>query len=247
MASSTLITDYMAEGTHAARPATPNVPAGGSAIYYETDTTNTFAWSGAAWVQINGGAPSVVQSAASAGASISGVTFGAAPTNGNLLVAIIISNNSPGVGTGWTNFFPLDGSGLFFSNVFVKIAGAGESTTQTPVSAANNMAMVIFECANAIPGPPKYHASSSGTTNLIAADAFGTGEIILGACCNESTAALPTGFTGATAGVTAAGTASSIAAFTKAAPTKGLAANNITATYAVGTATKTASISIGLA
>lgn len=54
MTSSTLITDYMGRGTHAARPASPNVPATGIAIYYETDTANTFVWNGSAWVQING-------------------------------------------------------------------------------------------------------------------------------------------------------------------------------------------------
>ncbi|MDE2097513.1 MAG: hypothetical protein KGL39_09730 [Patescibacteria group bacterium] len=53
MSSSTLITDYLGRGTHAARPAAPNVPAGGTAAYYETDTGNSFIWSGGAWVQLN--------------------------------------------------------------------------------------------------------------------------------------------------------------------------------------------------
>jgi hypothetical protein len=51
----TQIQNYVGAGTHAARPATPSVPTGGSALYYETDTTNTFVWTGAAWVQVNGG------------------------------------------------------------------------------------------------------------------------------------------------------------------------------------------------
>ena len=55
MSSSTLITDYLGRGTHAARPASPPIPAGGTAFYYETDTTNTFVWIGASWVQVNGG------------------------------------------------------------------------------------------------------------------------------------------------------------------------------------------------
>lgn len=42
MASSTLITAYLSEGTHAARPAAPAVPTGGLALYYETDTKNLF-------------------------------------------------------------------------------------------------------------------------------------------------------------------------------------------------------------
>lgn len=55
MANSTLITDYLGRGTHAARPAAPPIAAGALAVYYETDTTNTFVWNGAAWVQVNGG------------------------------------------------------------------------------------------------------------------------------------------------------------------------------------------------
>jgi hypothetical protein len=53
MTASTSIFDYVGRGTHAARPATPNINSGGTAAYYETDTTNAFMWSGAAWVQIN--------------------------------------------------------------------------------------------------------------------------------------------------------------------------------------------------
>lgn len=54
MPSSTLITDYVGRGTAAARPVLPNIPAGATAIYYETDTTNAFLWTGVAWVAIAG-------------------------------------------------------------------------------------------------------------------------------------------------------------------------------------------------
>ncbi len=53
MTYSQIMTDYIGHGTHAARPATPNVAAGVAAVYYETDTGNTFVWSGSAWVQVN--------------------------------------------------------------------------------------------------------------------------------------------------------------------------------------------------
>lgn len=53
-AKSSLMIDYLGYGTHAARPATPNTGTGVTVIYYETDTGNTFAWTGSAWVQING-------------------------------------------------------------------------------------------------------------------------------------------------------------------------------------------------
>lgn len=53
-AHSSLITDYLGYGTHAARPATPNVGSGVTVVYYETDTGNTFAWTGSGWAQLNG-------------------------------------------------------------------------------------------------------------------------------------------------------------------------------------------------
>lgn len=52
MTSSSLVTDYVGRGTHANRPATPNLSAGATGIYYETDTTNTFVWNGSAWTTI---------------------------------------------------------------------------------------------------------------------------------------------------------------------------------------------------
>ncbi len=54
MTAATTIFDYVGRGTHAARPVTPNINSGGTALYYETDTTNSFIWSGSAWVQVNG-------------------------------------------------------------------------------------------------------------------------------------------------------------------------------------------------
>lgn len=56
MSNSTLITDYLGRGVLASRPATPVVPAGSTAFYYATDTTQLFVWNGAAWV--SAGAPS---------------------------------------------------------------------------------------------------------------------------------------------------------------------------------------------
>lgn len=49
MTASTLVTDYVGRGTHAARPASPNIPAGATAAYYETDTATVFFWNGSAW------------------------------------------------------------------------------------------------------------------------------------------------------------------------------------------------------
>ncbi len=58
--SSTLVTDYLGRGTHAARPASPPIPAGGTAFYFETDTTSWCGWTGSAWVVIASGASGVL-------------------------------------------------------------------------------------------------------------------------------------------------------------------------------------------
>lgn len=49
MASNTTLSYYFQTGTHAGRPATPNVPANITAFYYETDTLSLFYWTGSAW------------------------------------------------------------------------------------------------------------------------------------------------------------------------------------------------------
>ena len=54
MTTSTLIIDYLGEGTFAARPVTPNVSTGCMAIYYATDTTTLYGWDGAVWLTIGG-------------------------------------------------------------------------------------------------------------------------------------------------------------------------------------------------
>jgi hypothetical protein len=54
MAASTIIIDYLGEGAHADRPTTPNIPVGGTAIFAESDTGDTFAWVGGAWEMIAG-------------------------------------------------------------------------------------------------------------------------------------------------------------------------------------------------
>lgn len=202
MATSTLITDYLGEGTHAARPASPNVPTGATALYYETDTTNTFAWSGAAWVQINGAGggttPTIVQSGANAGSSgINSVTLGSAPTNGNMMVAFVDNQSSQTPGTGWVQLGQTLGSGIDFAFVAWKVAGASESATQTPVATASAGGIVIFELNNGGPTIPQISVitGASGSYNVRSAH---SGGLLIGAIANEQSIDLPTAITGAT-------------------------------------------------
>lgn len=147
MSNSTLITDYLGRGTHSARPATPPIPAGGTALYYETDTTTLFYWNGAAWVSAGGGLsagtpPTIVQSGISTAASAS-ITLGGAPANGNLLVAVTANPTTSTAGAGWT-IQETDQGGTDFVNIVTKVAGAGESATQSPIGSAPTNALICM-------------------------------------------------------------------------------------------------------
>lgn len=64
MTYSQIISTYLAYGTHASRPTTPNVASGVACLYYETDTGNTFLWTGA-WTQVDTSLHAVVTKSAS--------------------------------------------------------------------------------------------------------------------------------------------------------------------------------------
>jgi hypothetical protein len=135
--TNTLITGYLSEGIASARPATPAVASGAIAFYYATDTATLSVWNGTSWVAAGGGysagsAPSVVQFASNSNGNAS-VTFGAAPTNGNLLVAIAFELTVDTPGSGWTSLVVVS-TGTDYGMIFYKVAGASESSTQTPLS-----------------------------------------------------------------------------------------------------------------
>lgn len=151
--SSTLITSYLAPGLAAARPVAPAIAAGTIAIYYATDTGTVSLYDGSTWHTVGGGyapgsTPSIVQVAHNNNGS-DAVTFGVAPTNGNLLVAIAVNPSVNAAGSGWTQVF-LNSSGTDYGTLLTKTAGAGESTTQTPLSSSPSTGgMVVWEIAGA--------------------------------------------------------------------------------------------------
>lgn len=59
MTASTLITDYVAYGTFASRPATPTLATGAAAYYFATDTVTLYVWTGASWQTVAGGAGAI--------------------------------------------------------------------------------------------------------------------------------------------------------------------------------------------
>lgn len=96
MASSTLIADYIGVGLHAARPSPPPITAPATAIYYETDTLNTFIWDGTStWVQMN-----AAGFAFNAGVSTGGNTVGTTGTTDKAVVFAGINNITLSQATG---------------------------------------------------------------------------------------------------------------------------------------------------
>jgi hypothetical protein len=108
----------------------------------------TYSTSAGKWENANasgGGAggtpPTVVQfDSASVNSTAPSVTMGTAPVNGNLLVAFVFgSSSTPTANTGWTLQTAFSqGSGFWYFYMFTKVAGAGESTTQSPVTAGSS-------------------------------------------------------------------------------------------------------------
>lgn len=118
---------------------------------------------------VPGTVPSVVQVAHSVGGGNS-ATFSVAPTNGNLLVAMCFNPTSNTAGPGWTRRFT-DSGGTDFSVLLTKVAGAGESTTQTPLSGVSTTGcMMIWELHGQGSAVPLFMQSqselSSVTTNV---------------------------------------------------------------------------------
>lgn len=213
MTTPTLLTDFVGEGLAANMPVTPNVPAGCTAFYYQTDTTTLKAWTGSAWVTVPTGAaatpPAIVQSAFNSGASIKGATFGVAPTNGNLLLAISSTPTGVATGsTGWNLFSGLSPTGVFGANqpgIFWKLAGAAESTTQNPWQSTAAGAMAIYEISGGSPSIWLAALNQTATTQAENVTALKTGGIIIGAAINRTDTALASSFTGATADGSATG------------------------------------------
>jgi len=188
--SSTLISDYFGCGTHAARPASLSLASGCCGLYYETDTNAVFAWNGSAWISVISGSgpsgPSVVQYAATAG-NVGPVVLPAAPTEGNLLVAIGGDWSScPINGSGWTEIFnsaaSWDGVGIGY-----KIAGASESATQTPTTDTSAGCISVFEVSEGNPGLWSHTVDEISSSITQAVITTAPAQLCVGICDRQST------------------------------------------------------------
>lgn len=189
----------------------------------------------------SGGVPATfvqVKSAALA-SHATGVTFGVAPTQGNLLVALISDQaSSPSVNTagGWFNLGSAsaaqDGYGIF-----VKLAGASEPANQTPCTDTHQGTITIFEVNNGSGGIPTavpgYNAAAVAE-NPVCTKITGGGGLIVGVYVNRSLN-LPTSITGTNVAAKAAGNTTgvgrAVAPFIITSPLNNT--NTVTANYAV--------------
>jgi hypothetical protein len=110
---------------------------------------------GEAEINISGGGgsvPTTVQFKSVAVGDLStGITLDAAPTNGNLLVAIVFNATAtvaPASNAGWTSAD--SDTNLPDHTVMYRFAGAGESATQNPTSSTDGGSIIIYEFSGAL-------------------------------------------------------------------------------------------------
>lgn len=171
-------------------PVSATAPTGGQVLKY--NGTN---WAPAA---AGGGVPTVVQVGGS-GSGVAGVTLGAAPTSGNLLVGFCNGGNGGNAGTGYT-LLP-GANNQTWASIYYKIAGAGESATQTFSSnPTSNCGQVLFEISNGGPGMYWSAEGTNSTTFTFSQVRTATpGQLVLGAVGSENTT-VPTSFSNVVGG-----------------------------------------------
>lgn len=166
--ASGLITDYLGSGLLSARPASPSVPSGGTALYYATDTAAAYVWTGSAWVTMSGsgGSLSLAQKKYVSNVTASaGITLTSAPTNGQLIVLSVHGSASFTASAGWTRIINNTAPN---NMAFVKVAGSSESATQTFTATAGtaNISAYVFSNWLGVRGTtPTAQFTSSITSN----------------------------------------------------------------------------------
>jgi len=104
--------------------------------------------------------PTVVQVAGECSAG-GLVVMASAPTSGNLLLAMTFNSTGNSSGTGWTKLFE-NPTGLDWGDIWYKVAGAGESTTQTPLGGSPSVAAkMIWELSGMASVPACFIGAAS--------------------------------------------------------------------------------------
>jgi hypothetical protein len=172
-------------------PVNATAPLNGQALIYDgTEYVPT--------TPSSGSVPVIVQDATTYTAShATGITLGAAPTAGNLLVALVSDiPGAPSPATGWVQITAggaaQDGWGILW-----KVAGAGESATQTPCSDTHSGTISMYEISNAATGATEIVPGYAGT--VVTENGFNqkpTSALIIGVFVNRSGTVAPSSITG---------------------------------------------------
>lgn len=179
-----LISNYLAEGTHAARPASMAIDTGELAAYYETDTGNTYLWdvNGAAWVLLaSSGAAGGTRSMIATGNTTGGTSSTTNPVNsltlsgaggvsvGYTAGTVVISGAAAGVGASTIGEYIIGNTGGATSSTTgpqsaLSFSGAGGVTMQLTTTAAGAPVYVISGATTAASGTAQ-NFSLGGNTN----------------------------------------------------------------------------------
>lgn len=195
MANSTVITDYIAHGTAASRPATPPVGSGVLALWYSTDTNELDGWTGAAWSVLTIGASSWTTTAVSAlGATLAvhSGTLDAAPLGAHLIWGNPTASTA--IPTGITI-----GSGLSLSVAGTLTNSAPDTNiwnagTVTTIGAALNLAAGALNLGTI--ATLTILANSTGAGAVPIGVPVGTGLLFSGGTLVTTGSAAPTGTAG---------------------------------------------------
>ena len=135
-------------------------------------SASTF-WRGdGTWATAGGGydpgtVPTIVQFASNTSGVT--VTFGVAPTNGNLLVALTFNSNNNTLQAGWTRDVE-NATGLDWGNVCHKTCGTGESTSQQAMATTTAGGVIMWELSGAtsfVSGLSQSEQSSTSAVTLL--------------------------------------------------------------------------------
>lgn len=163
--------------------------------------------------------PTIIQDVVASNASLATGIVVTAPTQNNLLLAFCFSTGSQNVaGAGWLTLFN-GTSGTYDTAIFYKIAGAGESTIQTPTSVASSGEISFYEIHNGAISVGSETVSFSSAAPTVAVECTKASMIAVGAVADNSGATTAT-FTNATLGQHA-GAPRSINSFNNTGPAQG--------------------------
>lgn len=173
---------------------------------------------------ISSSTPNVVQDAVVSGSNISaGVTLGSAPIQNNLLVGVALSTGSDpsAPGAGWT-FLPGSNfsAGTYDGALFWKIAGASESTTQTPSAYSSTGEVAVVEINLGAFSLWTWLTGYSGVSNPAVVAHMTKASMIFWGLVATASASITSTFANATVG-THVGSARSVTTFHNTGPAEG--------------------------